>query len=64
VVRAVAGVAAARAAGARCLGITSSFWAERLAAAGADWTAPDLEGVPDQVLEWEVVSRISKMLDW
>ena len=63
-VRAVAGVAAARAAAPRCLGITSSFWAERLAAAGADWTAPDLEGVSDQVLEWEVVSRISKMLDW
>ena len=49
---AVAGVTAARAAGARCLGITSSFSADRLIAAGAKWTAPDLGRVPDQVLEW------------
>ena len=40
---AVSGVAAAKAAGSRCLGLTTSFSAEQLAAAGADWTAPDLE---------------------
>lgn len=49
---AVSGVTAARAAGARCLGITTSFSADRLIAAGAKWTAPDLRRVPDQVLEW------------
>jgi hypothetical protein len=36
------GVAAAKAAGSRCLGITASFTANRLMAAGAEWTAPDL----------------------
>lgn len=49
---AVAGVTAAKAAGCRCLGITSSFSPQQLATAGADWTAPDLEGSPDKVLEW------------
>jgi beta-phosphoglucomutase len=49
---AVAGVAAARAAGARCLGITTSFSADRLTAAGAEWTAPDLATVPGAVLDW------------
>jgi HAD superfamily hydrolase (TIGR01509 family) len=49
---AVAGVQAAKAAGSRCLGLTTSFGAERLAAAGADWTAANLEGTPDQVLDW------------
>jgi HAD superfamily hydrolase (TIGR01509 family) len=46
------GVTAAKAAGSRCLGLTTSFSAERLAAAGADWTAADLERSPDQVLDW------------
>jgi HAD superfamily hydrolase (TIGR01509 family) len=44
---AVAGVAAARAAGARCLALTTSFPAERLT--GADWIAPDLAHVPPAV---------------
>ena len=47
---AVTGVAAARAAGMRCLGITSTFTAAELA--GADWLAPDLEHVPDAALGW------------
>jgi HAD superfamily hydrolase (TIGR01509 family) len=38
---AVSGVKAAKAAGAKCLGITSSFSQEELA--GADWFAPSLE---------------------
>ena len=36
--------------GARCLGLTTSFSAEALRAAGADWTAPDLAHVPPDVL--------------
>jgi HAD superfamily hydrolase (TIGR01509 family) len=44
------GVRAARAAGCRCLGILSSFAAEALVEAGADWTAPDLASVPAGVL--------------
>jgi len=47
---AVSGVAAARAAGMRCLAITSSFSAAELAA--ADWLAPDLAHVPDDALGW------------
>jgi len=47
---AVAGVAAARAAGARCLGLTTTFTPEQLAA--ADWIAPDLANVPPGVLDW------------
>ena len=46
---AVAGVAAAKAAGARCLALTTSFPAERLTA--ADWIAPDLAHVPAGVLD-------------
>jgi len=49
---AVAGVAAAKAAGSRCLGITTSFSAEKLASAGADWTAANMEGAPHEVLMW------------
>jgi HAD superfamily hydrolase (TIGR01509 family) len=41
---AVNGVQAAKAAGARCLGLTTSFDAETLRAAGADFTAPHLDG--------------------
>jgi HAD superfamily hydrolase (TIGR01509 family) len=44
---AVAGVAAARAAGSRCLALTTSFPADRLRA--ADWIAPDLAHVPPAV---------------
>ncbi|HEY3412205.1 MAG TPA: HAD-IA family hydrolase [Armatimonadota bacterium] len=40
---AVNGVAAARAAGMRCLALTTSFTPEQLT--GADWIAPDLSGV-------------------
>ncbi len=47
---AVAGVAAARAAGARCLGLTTTFTPAQLAA--ADWIAPDLANVPPGVLDW------------
>ena len=47
---AVSGVAAARAAGTRCLGLTTSFDAAALAA--ADWTAPDLAHVPPAALDW------------
>jgi hypothetical protein len=36
----------------RCLGITTSFEADRLIAAGADWTAADLASTSDEVLDW------------
>jgi HAD superfamily hydrolase (TIGR01509 family) len=44
------GIQAGRAAGARCLGLTTSFAAATLRAAGAAWTAPDLAHVPVQVM--------------
>jgi beta-phosphoglucomutase-like phosphatase (HAD superfamily) len=44
---AVAGVEAARAAGCRCLALTTTFPAERLTA--ADWIAPDLAHVPQEI---------------
>jgi len=47
---AVAGVAAAKAAGARCLALTTSFDAKPLAM--ADWTAADLSHVPPEAVEW------------
>ncbi len=47
---AVSGVAAAKAAGSRCLGLTTSFSAEQLREAGADWTAATLAEAPDDVL--------------
>jgi beta-phosphoglucomutase len=47
---AVAGVAAAKAAGSRCLGLTTSFSAAQLAL--ADWIAPDLANVPPAALDW------------
>ena len=47
---AVSGVQAAKAAGARCLGLTTSF--DSAALAGADWTAPDLAHVPEAALDW------------
>ncbi|NQU39259.1 MAG: HAD-IA family hydrolase [Lentisphaerae bacterium] len=40
------GVKAAKAAGAWCLGLTTSFPAEALVQSGADWTASDLAHVP------------------
>jgi hypothetical protein len=33
-----------------CLGLTTSFPAAELQAAGADWTAPDLARVPPEML--------------
>lgn len=47
---AVSGCQAAKAAGARCLGITTSFPAEALLEAGADCTALDLSAVPEEAL--------------
>ena len=46
----VNGVAAARAAGARCLALTTSFSRDRLA--GADWHASTLADAPDDALDW------------
>ena len=40
------GILAGKAAGCRCLGLTSSFTAEQLTEAGADWIAPDLAHAP------------------
>jgi HAD superfamily hydrolase (TIGR01509 family) len=47
---AVSGVSAARAAGMRCLAVTTSFEAPQLA--GADWVATDLAHVPDEAIAW------------
>ena len=47
---AVNGVAAAKAGGFRCMGITTSFTPEELA--GADWFAPNLAETPAEALEW------------
>ena len=47
---AVSGVQAAKAAGARCLALTTSFEAAALAA--ADWIAADLAHVPEAALDW------------
>jgi beta-phosphoglucomutase len=47
---AVAGVAAARAAGSRCLALATSFPREKLA--DADWVVPDLSEAPREVLDW------------
>ena len=47
---AVNGVAAAKAGGFRCLGITTSFTPEELS--GADWFAPNLAEAPADALEW------------
>jgi beta-phosphoglucomutase len=44
------GIVAAKAAGARALGIMSSFPDEKLRAAGADYTAADLANVPPAVI--------------
>lgn len=47
---AVAGVAAARAAGCRCLAVTTCFTPEQLSL--ADWVAADLASVPDEAIAW------------
>lgn len=47
---AVSGVAAAKAAGAKCLALTSSFTREQLA--GADYFAEDLSKTTEAVLHW------------
>ena len=44
------GIRAGRAAGAMCLGLTTSFSPSELRAAGAHWTAPDLAHVPVEVM--------------
>jgi HAD superfamily hydrolase (TIGR01509 family) len=49
---ALSGVQSGKAAGARCLGLTTSFEAGALTEAGADWTAPDLAHVPEAALSW------------
>jgi len=43
------GIQAGKAAGSPCLGLTTSFSAEALRAAGADWIAPDLSGAPEEI---------------
>ncbi len=48
---AVSGVEAAKAAGARCLALTTSFPREKLN--GADYIATDLADAPEEVLGWE-----------
>lgn len=47
---AVVGVAAAKAAGARCLALSTSFSPEELAS--ADWIAADFTAVPAEALAW------------
>lgn len=47
---AISGVEAGKAAGAKVLALTTSFSAEELS--GANWVAPLLTGVNDEVLEW------------
>lgn len=47
---AVSGVAAAKAAGAKCLALMTSFPKEKLD--GADFFAPNLAKVPEEVLNW------------
>ena len=45
------GIVAGKAAGSRCLGLTTSFDAATLVKAGADWIAPDLARVPATLFE-------------
>jgi beta-phosphoglucomutase len=49
---AITGIKAGKAAGARCLGLTTSFAATALREAGAEWIAADLSMAPMEVLEW------------
>jgi beta-phosphoglucomutase len=45
------GCKAAKSAGAWCLGLTTSFSVEQLTQSGADWTAPNLGCVPDELMK-------------
>ena len=45
------GCKAAKTAGAWCLGLTTSFSAEQLIQSGADWIAPNLGHVPDDLMK-------------
>ncbi len=47
---AIVGVAAAKAAGARCLAVSTNFPREKLR--DADWVVPDLSEAPREALEW------------
>jgi beta-phosphoglucomutase len=47
---AIAGVAAAKHAGARCLALSTSFTRDKLA--DADWVVADLSAAPREVLDW------------
>ncbi len=47
---AVAGIAAARHAGARCLALSTSYSRDKLA--DADWVVPDLSAAPREALDW------------
>lgn len=49
---AIAGVQAAKAAGARCLAITTNNPASKLRDAGADWVVQDFTEAPDDCLSW------------
>jgi HAD superfamily hydrolase (TIGR01509 family) len=49
---AVSGVRAAKAAGCRALGLTTSFPAAALREAGADWVAADLADAPADAIGW------------
>jgi beta-phosphoglucomutase len=44
------GIRAGRAAGSRCLGLTTSFKEQELLLAGANWVAPDLDRAPSDIL--------------
>jgi HAD superfamily hydrolase (TIGR01509 family) len=47
---AVSGVRAAKAAGCKCLALTTSFPAEQLA--GADWICKNLKDAPEEAIQW------------
>jgi HAD superfamily hydrolase (TIGR01509 family) len=49
---AINGVRAAKNAGCRTLGLTTSFGADTLREAGADWTASTLADAPDAAISW------------
>jgi beta-phosphoglucomutase len=55
---AVSGVAAAKAAGIKCLALTTSFSAEQLN--DADFFAPNLSAAPPEALNWSFPNRKSK----
>jgi HAD superfamily hydrolase (TIGR01509 family) len=48
---ALSGIKAAKSAGCRCLALTTTFDKQTVLAAGADWVAPDLAHVPNDILE-------------